>query len=168
MKKNLVLVGMMGSGKSTISRLLSDITKQNLIDTDQLIEKETKLKINEIFKKKGENFFRKLEEKTTIKFLKSYNNVISLGGGGFLNEKIRKEIISNHLSFWLNWDSETLINRIKNNKTRPLTIHLSNAEINKLISNRSKMYSKANFEINCNKQTKNEVIEKILQIYEKH
>ena len=168
MKKNLVLIGMMGSGKSTISRLLSDITKQNLIDTDQLIEKETKLKISEIFQKKGENFFRKLEEKTTIKFLKSYNNVISLGGGGFLNEKIRKEIISNHLSFWLNWDSETLINRIKNNKTRPLTIHLSNAEINKLISNRSKMYSKANFEINCNKQTKNEVIEKILQIYEKH
>ena len=59
MKKNLVLVGMMGSGKSTISRLLSDITKQNLIDTDQLIEKETKLKISEIFQKKGENFFQK-------------------------------------------------------------------------------------------------------------
>ena len=119
-------------------------------------------------KKKGENFFRKLEEKTTIKFLKSYNNVISLGGGGFLNDKIRKEIISNHLSFWLNWDSETILNRIKNNKARPLIINLSTAEINELISSRSKIYSKANFEIKCNKQTKNEVIEKILQIYEKH
>ena len=127
-----------------------------------------KMKIFDIFKKKGENFFRKLEEKTTIKFLKSYNNVISLGGGGFLNEKIRKEIISNHLSFWLNWDSETILNRIKNNKARPLIINLSTAEINELISSRSKIYSKANFEIKCNKQTKNEVIEKILQIYEKH
>ena len=70
MKKNLVLVGMMGSGKSTISRLLSDVTKQNLIDTDKLIEKETKLAIKEIFHKKGENFFRKIEEKLTLNILK--------------------------------------------------------------------------------------------------
>ena len=63
MKKNLVLVGMMGSGKSTISRLLSDITNQNLIDTDKLIEKETKLKINEIFQKKEKIFSEKLKKK---------------------------------------------------------------------------------------------------------
>ncbi len=63
MKKNLVLIGMMGSGKSTISRLLSDITKQNLIDTDKLIEKETKLKINDIFQKKVKNFSEKLKKK---------------------------------------------------------------------------------------------------------
>tara|TARA_B100001029_G_C15017823_1_gene428542 strand:- start:323 stop:835 length:513 start_codon:yes stop_codon:yes gene_type:complete len=167
-KKNLVLVGMMASGKSTIGYSISKRLNINFVDIDRVIEKKMKMKIFDIFKKKGEDFFRKLEEKTTIKFLKSYNNVISLGGGAFLNEKIRKEIISNHLSFWLNWDSETLLHRIKGNKTRPLTINLSNIEINKLISNRSKIYSKANFEINCNKQTKNEVIEKILQIYEKH
>ena len=69
MKKNLVLVGMMGSGKSTISRLLSNITNQNLIDTDKLIEKEIGLKINEIFQKKGENFFRKIEEKIVLNSL---------------------------------------------------------------------------------------------------
>ena len=57
MKKNLVLIGMMGSGKSTIGRLLSDKTKLNLIDTDKLIEKETNLKIEDIFEKKGEFFF---------------------------------------------------------------------------------------------------------------
>ena len=57
MKKNLVLIGMMGSGKSTIGRLLSNITNLNLIDTDKLIEKETKLEIKDIFQKKGENFF---------------------------------------------------------------------------------------------------------------
>ena len=63
MKKNLVLIGMMGSGKSTIGRLLSYITKQNLIDTDKLIEKETKLKINDIFQKKGKIFSEKLKKK---------------------------------------------------------------------------------------------------------
>ena len=71
MKKNLVLIGMMGSGKSTIGRLLSDKTKLNLIDTDKLIEKETNLKIEDIFEKKGEFFFRKIEEKITLESLKS-------------------------------------------------------------------------------------------------
>ena len=158
----------MASGKSTIGYLISKRLNINFIDIDKVIEKKMKMKIFDIFKKKWENFFRKLEEKTTIKFLKSYNNVISLGGGGFLNDKIRKEIISNHLSFWLNWDSETILNRIKNNKARPLIINLSTAEINELISSRSKIYSKANFEIKCNKKIKNEVIEKILQIYKKN
>ena len=167
-KKNLILIGMMTSGKSTIGYLVSKRLNINFVDIDKIIEKEMKMKIFDIFKKKGENFFRKLEEKTTIKFLKSYNNVISLGGGGFLNEKIRKEIISNHLSFWLNWNAETLLNRIKYSKTRPLTVNLSNIEINELILNRSKIYSKANFEIDCNKQTKNEIVKKILYLYEKN
>ena len=165
-KKNLILIGMMASGKSTIGYLISKRLNINFVDIDKIIEKEMKMKIFDIFKKKGENFFRQLEEKTTIKYLKSHNTVISLGGGGFLNEKIRKEIISNHLSFWLNWDAKTLLNRIKGSKTRPLTVNLSNIEINELILNRSKIYSKANFEIDCNKQTKNEIVKKILDLYE--
>ena len=165
-KKNLILIGMMASGKSTIGYLISKRLNINFVDIDKIIEKEMKMKIFDIFKKKGENFFRKLEEKTTIKFLKSYNNIISLGGGAFLNEKIRKEIISNHLSFWLNWNTETLLNRIKSSKTRPLTANLSNVEINELILNRSKIYSKANFKIDCNNQTKNEIVKKIVDLYE--
>ena len=165
-KKNLVLIGMMASGKSTIGYLISKRLNINFVDIDKIIEKEMKMKIYDIFKKKGEFFFRKLEEKTTIDFLKSYNNVISLGGGGFLNKKIRDEIISHHLSFWLNWEAKTLINRINKNKTRPLAANLSNLEINDLILSRSKIYSKANFEIDCNKKTKNEIIKKILDLYE--
>ena len=167
-KKNLVLVGMMASGKSTIGYLISKRLNTNFVDIDKIIEKEMKMKIFDIFKKKGENFFRKLEEKTTIKFLESCNNVISLGGGGFLNERIRKEIISNHLSFWLNWDTKTLFSRIKNSKTRPLTVNLTNLEINELIFSRSKIYSRANFEIDCNKKTKDEIVKKILYLYEKN
>ena len=92
-KKNLVLLGMMGSGKSIIGNLISKKLKLKFIDIDNVIEKEANMNIAEIFSKKGENFFRNLEEKITIKSLESSNVVISLGGGGFVNEKIRREVI---------------------------------------------------------------------------
>ena len=90
-KKNLVLLGMMGSGKSIIGFLISKKLKLKFFDIDNVIEKEAHMNIAEIFSKKGENFFRNLEEKITIKSLESSNVVISLGGGGFVNEKIRKD-----------------------------------------------------------------------------
>ena len=167
MKKNLVLVGMMGSGKSTISRLLSNITKQNLIDTDLLIEKETKLKISDIFQKKGENFFRRIEEKIVLNSLKFSNNIIAIGGGAFLNDKIREKIKNNCISVWLNCSEQTLIPRIKNSKKRPKAYLLKDKDLIKLINNRSKIYSKADYKINCDTLTKKEIIEKILKIYEK-
>jgi len=124
------------------------------------------MNIAEIFLKKGENFFRNLEEKITIKSLESSNVVISLGGGGFVNEKIRKEVITNNFSFWLNWNNTTLFNRIKNSYKRPITFYLSNQELLELIEKRKKIYSKADFEINCNKLSKTEIVKKIMILYE--
>ena len=167
MKKNLVLIGMMGSGKSTISRLLSNITKQNLIDTDQLIEKETKLKINDIFQKKGENFFRRIEEKIVLNSLKFSNNIIAIGGGAFLNDSIREKIKKNCISVWLKCSEQTLIPRIKNSKKRPKAYLLKEKDLIKLINDRSKIYSKADYKINCDTLTKKEIMNKILKIYEK-
>ena len=102
MKKNLVLIGMMGSGKSTIGRILSKKIKLNFFDIDKLIEQKTDLSISEIFKRKGEDFFREIEEKTTVKYLKSSNNIIALGGGAFLNNNIRAALKTNSISIWLN------------------------------------------------------------------
>ncbi len=167
MKKNLVLIGMMGSGKSTISRLISDITKQNLIDTDKLIEKETKLKIKEIFQKKGEDFFRKIEEKIVLNSVKLSNNIIAIGGGAFLNNKIREKIKYNCISVWLKCNEETLIPRIKNSKKRPKAYLLTDKDLIKLINDRSKIYSKADYKINCDTLTKKQITSKILKIYEK-
>ena len=163
MKKNLVLVGMPGSGKSVISRLLSDITNQNLIDTDKLIERETRLKISEIFQRKGENFFRKIEEKIVLNSLKFSNNIIAIGGGAFLNDKIK----NNCISVWLKCSEQTLIPRIKNSKKRPKTYLLKEKDLIKLINDRSKIYSKADYKINCDTLTKKEIMGKILKIYEK-
>ena len=128
-KKNLVLVGMMGSGKSTIGSLISKKLNLKFIDIDNVLENEAKMKISEIFEKKGENFFRNLEEKITLKVLSSTNNIISLGGGSFINEKIRKEILVNNFSFWLNSDAKTLLKRIKKSRKRPVAFNLNDTEI---------------------------------------
>ena len=165
-KKNLVLIGMMSSGKSTIGGLLAKKLNFKFFDIDKIIENETKMKITEIFKIKGENFFRNLEEKTTIKLLNFSDVVISLGGGGFINETIRKETNTKSKTFWLDWNLDTLISRIRKRNNRPVASALNNNELKNLIIKRSKYYSKAKYKINCQKLTRSEIIKKILNLYE--
>ena len=165
-KKNLVLIGMMSSGKSTIGELLAKKLNFKFFDIDKIIENETKMKITEIFKIKGENFFRNLEEKTTIKLLHFSDVVISLGGGGFVNEIIRKETNTKSKTFWLDWNLDTLISRIRKRNNRPVALALNNNELKNLIIKRSKYYSKAKYKINCQKLTRPEIIKKILNLYE--
>ena len=164
--KNLVFLGMMGSGKSSIGNLVSKKLDLPFIDIDSLIVKNTGMSISEIFKKKGEYYFRDLEEKITLRSLRKIKNVVSLGGGGFINTKIRNEILTKHFSFWLNWDESTLIKRIKGSKKRPLVFKSTDKEIRTIIKNRSQIYSNAQFKINCNKLTKTEIVKKIIKIYE--
>ena len=164
--KNLVFLGMMGSGKSSIGNLVSKKLHLPFIDIDDVIVKNAGMGISEIFDEKGENYFRDLEEKITLKSLKKIKNVISLGGGGFINAKIRKEVLSNHFSFWLNWDESILIERIKNSKKRPIAFKSTDNQIKTIIKHRSKIYSNAQFKINCNKLTKIEIVKTILKIYE--
>ena len=168
LNKNIVLLGMMGSGKSTIGYLLSKKLDLKFKDVDKIIEKETEHKISWIFESKGENYFRELEEKITVQLLKSNKNIISLGGGAFINENVRKQVLSKSLSFWLYWNNSTIIKRIFKSKKRPIAFKASSFEINKLITDRSKIYSLANFKINCEKLSKNMIIKKIIDIYEKN
>ena len=165
-KKNLVFLGMMGSGKTTIGKLISKKLKLNFFDIDSLIEKKMGISISSIFNKKGEKFFREIEEEITLDILKKKNNVISLGGGGFLNSNIRKEIISNHISIWLDWNVKTLVNRVNNSSRRPLAFNTSKGELVNLIKKRSNIYSKAMYKVNCNNLSKIEVLNEALKIYE--
>ena len=164
--KNIVLVGMMGSGKSSIGKILSKKLNLTFVDIDQKIEEFEDLKVSEIFKKRGENYFRKIEEKISLRFLITENTIISLGGGGFINASIRKMCEKNCLTFWLNWENETIIKRIYKSKKRPLVMKLTKTQINKLIKERSKFYSLSNHRINCDKLDKVKIINKILDIYE--
>ena len=164
--KNLVFLGMMGSGKSSIGNLVSIELELPFIDIDSLIVENAGMSISKIFERKGEVYFRNLEEKITLKTLKKIKNVISLGGGGFINTKIRKEILDNNFSFWLDWDESILVKRIKDSKKRPLVFKSTDQKIKAIIKDRSKIYTKAQFKINCNKLTKTEIVKKIVKIYE--
>ena len=167
MKKNLVLTGMMGVGKSTIGRKLSKKLKLEFVDIDQIIEKKEKNTINEIFKNKGENYFRKIEKKTTLEILKRKNLVIALGGGSFVNSSIRKEVINSSISFWLDLSLKFLLLRLKNAKKRPL-LNQDNLEknINKIYLERKKIYNESNYRIKCNSINAEEIVDKIIKLYE--
>ena len=89
-----------------------------------------------------------------------------MGGGAFVNKIIRKEILKNHISFWLNWDNKILINRIKNSKKRPLAFNSTENELIDLIKKRSNIYSKALYEIRCDKLSKSEIVKQVLKNYE--
>jgi len=164
--KNLVFLGMMGSGKTTLGKIVSKKLSMNFVDVDYEIEIKEGIKISDLFKEKGETFFRKLEEQTTLESLKKTNSIISLGGGAFINKKIQNEVLKNHISIWLKWNNKSLINRIKNNQKRPIAIQLNNKELDKLINKRSKSYAKARYKIECDRLSKIEITKKVIEIHE--
>ena len=115
-KKKIVLIGMMGSGKSTIGALLSKKMNIKFVDLDLKIETIEKQTISQIFKLKGEKYFRTIEVKTILSLLDSKEKelVLSLGGGSILDEKVRMNVKNNSLSFWLNWKPLTIIKEFEN------------------------------------------------------
>ena len=160
---------MMGVGKSTLGKIVAKKLNLKFIDTDLNIEKKCSMKIWEIFKNKGEDFFRTEEQKEVIECLKKDKTVIALGGGAFLNKNIRNLILKNSISFWLDLNIKTISKRVKWNKKRPL-LKQENAEeiIRKLYSERKNIYKLAKYKVNCNKMTKEEIAEKIIFFYENY
>ena len=157
---------MMGVGKSTIGKYVAKKLKINFFDIDGLIEKNNNMKIAQIFEQKGEKYFRKNEEFFSLKYLDKKKSVISLGGGAFINNKIRNKVLSNCVSIWLNLSLENLYKRLKNNKKRPMINKNDPENIKKLFEERKKIYCLANYEVNCDNLTINELSEKIIKLYE--
>ena len=167
MKKNLVLTGMMGVGKSTIGKMLAKKLKLKFIDVDRIIEIKEKSTIKEIFQNKSENYFRKIEKKIIFEELKKNNLVIALGGGAFINVSVRRKIKDTCISFWLDLKVDILLSRLKNATKRPL-LDKDQLEksVNKIYSERKKIYNESNFRIRCNFMSKNEIVDKITKLYE--
>ena len=125
------------------------------------------MKIKDIFELKGEKFFRAEEEKEVLKSLKKENCIIALGGGAFLNDRIRDSILKNSISIWLDADIKTLEKRVKWNERRPLLKKNNNYKIiNKIYQERKKIYKLANHKIKCDKMNKSDLIKKIILLYE--
>ena len=168
MKKNLVLTGMMGVGKSTVGKNLAQKLSYNFVDIDRTIESREGSTINLIFKNKSESYFRKLENEISLEKLKKKNTVISLGGGAFLSKSIRREVKNTSVSFWLDVDVSELIKRLKKTKKRPLLYNKNlNVTVNKIYLERKKTYSEADYRIKCNFLGPDKIVDKILKLYEK-
>ena len=169
MKKNLVLLGMMAVGKTTLGKIVARKQGLEFIDIDKNIEKKNLMTINDIFKKKGENFFRLEEEKEVLRTLKKSNCVIALGGGAFINKIIRENILEKAISVWLDVDLSILNKRVKWNEKRPLLKKENNQKIlEKLYAERKNYYKLANHKITCGNLNKKDIAEKIAELHEKY
>ena len=170
-KKNICIIGLMGSGKSIIGKDLSKNLNLKFYDTDREIEQKTKKSISTIFKEYGESYFRDIEEKICIELLMNDNCVISLGGGSIINKKIRKVIKENSYSIYLQVKLNNLLQRLKSSKKRPLLNKIQDKKdtLEDIYINRRKFYEKANFIVN-NDNDKFQVLDKIksaLKLYAK-
>ena len=167
MKKNLTLTGMMGVGKTTVGKALSEHLSMEFLDVDTIIEKKLNLTVQKIFEKKGEAFFREVEEEVTLQTLKDKNTIISLGGGAFMNPKIRDCVISNTKSYWLYLNLDLLEKRLINSRKRPLLINKNiRLDLEKIYNERKSTYSLANYKIDCNNLSTDLITKKIITLYE--
>lgn len=120
LKKTVVLVGMMGSGKTAIGKVLADVLGVPFLDSDAAIEEAAAVSIAEIFERDGEPFFRKREAEIIDRLLAGDPCVLSTGGGAFLTEGVRTMIAAKGASLWLNPSLATLWERVRHKDTRPL------------------------------------------------
>ncbi len=120
LKKTVVLVGMMGAGKTAVGRVLASKLNVPFLDSDAAIETAANMSIAEIFERDGELFFRGKESQVIERLLESEQCILSTGGGAYLAENNRKMISDKGIAVWLNADIDLLWNRVKNKDTRPL------------------------------------------------
>ena len=159
---------MMGVGKSTIGKILAKKLNYNFVDVDKIIEKKEGSSINSIFKNKSESYFRKIENDISLLELKKNNTVISLGGGAFLNNTLRKSVKRLSISFWLDIPVDDLIKRLRKSRQRPLLFSKNVREtVKKIYFDRKKIYNEADHRVKCSSLRSEEIANKIINLYEK-
>lgn len=120
LKKTVVMVGMMGAGKTAVGRALAEKLDVPFLDSDAEIVTAANMSIAEIFERDGEAFFRQKEAQVIDRLLEEETGILSTGGGAFLAEGNRTNITTKGVSVWLDADLELLWNRVKHKDTRPL------------------------------------------------
>jgi shikimate kinase len=163
------LIGYMGCGKSHVSKILSEKINFRLIDLDKEISRRNKLTIPEIFEKKGEIYFRKLEREALEEILASEENVVlSLGGGTPVYYNNMEIINHNSKSIFLRASVATLSERLsKQKEKRPLIAHISEEDLPEFIAKhlfeRNPFYSKAQFSVSTDARTPEEIVAEITE-----
>jgi len=163
---NIILIGMMGSGKSAIGRLIADKLGMEFVDTDSVIEKCENAAISAIFDVKGESYFRDIEKKTIREITQKDGRIIATGGGAPCFDENWDSFRKNGLVVWLRAKPDVLYARISNAPagTRPLLKgNLFTLErITDMLGKRETFYGRAHFIIETDGLTENETAEKIL------
>ncbi|MDO4599835.1 MAG: shikimate kinase, partial [[Ruminococcus] gnavus] len=141
---NLVLIGFMGAGKSTVARCLKEQLGMEIVEMDQEIERQQSLSIPEIFERYGEEYFRNLETKLLIEMQKKSGVILSCGGGVVMREENVREMKKNGYVVLLTADPQTIYERVKENDDRPLLKGRKNVEyIAQLMETRREKYEAA-------------------------
>ena len=161
---NIILIGFMGTGKTSVGKKISNTLKMAFADTDLLIEKKEKKTISQIFEVSGEDEFRKMETELLKEMVKNtQNTVISVGGGLPIREENRKLLKELGIVVFLQADAQTIIERLKDDNTRPL-LQSGNVfeKVNRMLAERNPIYIDASsFSINTSQKNVIEIAEEI-------
>jgi shikimate kinase len=150
LKKTVVLVGMMGAGKTAVGRAVAAKLGAPFLDSDAEIEAAANLSVPEIFARDGEVFFRKRETEVIARLLDTAQCILSTGGGAFLAQNNRDVISQRGVSVWLNAELELLWNRVRHKDTRPLLrTRDPKATLRDLYTARVPFYSQADIAVLC-------------------
>lgn len=162
--RKITLIGMMGSGKTTIGKILSEKTGFSAIDIDNLIEQQEKSCISEIFNTKGEQYFRTIEANTIKELTRTTSSqILSLGGGAFENEQTRELLLKNSTVIYLETTTEEIFRRIQKTNNRPLLKNNMTIEkISEIIAKRKNNYNLAHHKILTDGKTPFKIAEEIL------
>ena len=150
MTKNIVLIGFMGTGKTSLGKLLAQKLGRGFVDLDQKIEKDFGLTITEIFEKHGEKFFRELEKKAVIEVCERKNLVIATGGGTVKDVENIRLLKNSGVLVCLTTEPEEIFNRTERRGERPVLDNGGEerlATIKKLLAEREKFYSQADYTV---------------------
>lgn len=162
--RSLVLVGMMGAGKTTIGRRLAKKLGLSFVDADSEIEAAAGMKIPDIFEMFGESGFRDGERRVIERLIKAGPHVLATGGGAFLNAQTREAIKENGLSIWLKAELHVLMERVKRKESRPLLLNANLEEtMRRLLEERSATYALADVVVESNDNTHDKVVASILE-----
>ncbi|MCX8069624.1 MAG: shikimate kinase [Thermodesulfovibrionales bacterium] len=166
--KNIALIGFMGTGKTTVGKLLAKRLGYKFIDLDREIEKKNNMTINEIFATKGELAFRDLETQTIKELSNRSMTVLSTGGGAVIRDENMMILKSFCLVVCLLASPDTVYNRTKDNKDRPL-LKVDNPldRIKSLLSERRPFYERADLAIKTDDKSPLQIVDEIMKIYER-
>lgn len=162
--RSLVLIGLMGAGKSSIGKRLAGALGVPFIDADTEIERAAGKTINEIFEEDGEDYFRDGEYRVISRLLRNSGQVLATGGGAFMRAETREEIAKTGISVWLKADLDLLMSRVSRRDTRPLLRRDNPAQIMaKLIEERYPIYAQADVTVISRDAPHEEIVNEIIE-----